>query len=232
MPLVYLLGLIIFWAVFLTITFRVEKRMVWPYGELQPEPHFNDPTGYSTRWVEEARQAGFTLLGWAKDLKGPRYRINYAMLVSPERDIFAIVGVGTLMNIPLAATWLHTPTADGRSFYSTDSQSAVEIDLSRNWTNQLVQASSFQELLQKHRDWLKMNGVLSRPFTRDRELAEFRALRDQHYRSMERAGLIGFTDASGVRFRFTLFGAAKTATWSYFLGMARQVSRGRLLRNA
>src|SRR5262249_6804440 len=59
----------------------------------------------------------FPLLGWARDLKGDKYRVSYAMLVSRERDIFAVIGVGSILNIPLAATWLHTPTADGKSFY-------------------------------------------------------------------------------------------------------------------
>lgn len=233
MTILYLwLGMVAFWALFLTVVFRLEKRMVWPYAELESEPHFDDPTGYGGRWVAEAVAAGFTLLGWARDLKGPTYRVSYAMLVSAERDTFAIIGVGSVLKIPLAATWLHTPTGDGRSFYSTDKHSAVQIDLSRNWTSQLVPATTFPRLLQEHRDWIRSNGVIPRPFTRDQELAEFRTGREEHYRSMERAGLIGFTDGSATYFHFTLNGAARTATWSYLLGMTRQLSHGRFPRSA
>jgi hypothetical protein len=140
--------------------------------------------------------------------------------------------VGSILQIPLAATWLYTATSDGRCYYSTDVQSGVLIDLSHHWTNQLVPAASFLTLLQEHQDWIKMNAVVSRPLTSGREIAEFRTLRQEHYRAMERTGLIRFSDASVEYFRFTLTGAARTATWGYFLGMARQLSRGRFPRSA
>lgn len=224
--------MVVFFTVFLTVIFRLEKRMVWPYGELEAAPYFGDPTGYGTRWVTDAVRAGFLFLGWARDVKGPTYRVSYAMLVSADRDTFAVIGVGTMLKIPLRATWLHTPAMDGRSFYSTDKQAAVQIDLSRNWTNQLAPEPSFGKLLQKHREWVQRLGVLPRFFTRDREFAEFRALREEHFRAMERAGLIRFTDVSATYFYYTLSGAAKTATWSYLLGMVRQLSHGRFPRSA
>ena len=40
--------------------------MVFPYGALEREPYFGDPTGYGTRGVDEAVRAGFVLLGWAR----------------------------------------------------------------------------------------------------------------------------------------------------------------------
>ncbi len=227
-----LLGMVAFWFVLLTVIFRLEKRMVWPYSELDAAPQFPDSSGYALRCVADAAAVGFTLLGWARDLKGPKYRASYAMLISAERDIFAVIGAGSILNIPLAATWLYTPTADGRTFYSTDNQTAVQIDLSHDWTNQLVPAATFPNLLEEHRGWIRSNGLLPRPFTRDRELAEFRTVRQQHFRSMEHAGLIAFTDGSATHFHFTLSGALRTATWSYLVGMARRLSRGRLPRNA
>lgn len=228
----FLLGLVIFWAILLTIIFRLEKRMVWPYGELESGPQYGDPSGYGARAVAQAKAAGFRLLGWARDTKGPTYRASYAMLVSPGNDIFAVVGIGAVLKMPVAATWLYTPTMDGRCFYSTDKQTGVQIDLSRNWRNQLASSSSFGQLWQKHRDWLRTTGVLPRSFTPGREFEEFRTIRQEHYRSMEHAGLICYTDGAATHFRFTLSGAAKTAIWGYFLGMARQVSHGRFPRTA
>jgi hypothetical protein len=95
-------------------------------AQLQAQPYFADPTGYGNRWVADAVQAGFLLLGWARDLKGETHRANYAMLASPDRATFAVIGVGTIARFPFQATWLHTPTADGRSFYTTDKQSGVQ----------------------------------------------------------------------------------------------------------
>jgi hypothetical protein len=228
----FIAGLMAFWSVLLTIIFRVEKRTVWPYGDLEPQRPFDDSSGYGTQWVNDAIASGFTLLGWTRDVRGGIYRFGYGMLVSAQRDVFAVVAVGSIGKLPFAATWLHTPTSDGRSFYSTDKQNGVQIDLSRDWTNQLAFAGSFRELLQKHRDWLRMNGVMPRPFTQGQEMAEFRRLREEHYRAMERAGLIGFTDGEASHFYFTFVGAARTAIWSYFLGMARQLSLGKFPRNA
>lgn len=227
----FFLGMVTFWCVLLTIICRLEKRMVWPYSELQPTPPFPDANDYAATRIAGAVKQGFTLLGWAHDLKGPKYRVSYAMLLSPERNVFAILGVGTIIRIPYFATWLYTPTADGRCYISTDHQSGVQIDLSHHWTNQLVPGAAFPKLLQEHQDWIKKNEVTARPLTSGRELAEFRTLRQEHYRAMERHGLIGFTDASTEYF-FTLSGAARTAVWSYFLGMARTLSHGRFPRNA
>ena len=204
--------------------------MAWAYGELQREPPFADSSGYGAGRVAEAVAAGFTLLGWARDLKGPKYRVSYAMLISLDRTVFSVIGAGSVLQMPVAATWLYTHTTDGRCFYSTDHQSGVQIDLSRHWTNQLLPGATFQQLLQQHQAWTGQAAPLH--LTQGREIAELRLLRQEHYRFMERAGLIGFLDGSIDYFRFTLCGAARTATWSYFLGMARQLSRGRFPRNA
>jgi hypothetical protein len=224
--------MVVFFAMLLTIIFRLEKRMVSPYGALESTPFPGDSSGYATRWLHEAVQSGFSFLGWARDARSSTYNLSYAFLISPERDTFVVIGTGAMLNIPFQATWLYTPAADGRSFCSTDKQSGVQIDLSRNWTNQLVFTLNFAQLLQKHREWIRSLGVLPRTFTPGREFAEFRALRDAHFRSMERAGLIRFTDVSASHFYFTLSGAARTATWSYLVGMARRLSNGRIPRSA
>lgn len=227
-----LLGLMSFWAVFLTIVFRLEKRTVSPYGEMGTSPFFGDSTGYGANWVAEAVRAGFVLLGWARDSRGSVYSCSYALLVSADRTVFAVIGVGRVLKMPLQATWLHTPAADGRSFNTTDKQSGVQIDLSRNWTNQLAMKPTFSELLQTHQAWLQSLSVMARPFSPNREFEEFKAMRSQHYRSMERAGLIRFTDASATQFYYTLAGAAKTAIWGYLVGLARGMSQGAFPRSA
>lgn len=228
----FFLGMVAFWVVFLTIVFRLEKRTVSPYGELESAPSLSDPTGYAARWVADAVQAGFVLLGWARDVRGSVYQCTYALLVSADRATFMVISVGTIMKIPMQGTWLHTPAMDGRSFNTTDKQAGVQIDLSRNWTNQLALVPTFGQLLQKHHEWLQSLNVLPRGFTPNREFAEFKELRDQHFRSMERAGLIRFTDASATQFHYTLPGAAKTATWSYLVGVIRGLSQGSFPRSA
>jgi len=228
----FLVGMMLFWSILLTVIFRLEKRMVWPYGELESAPAFPDETGYGALSVAAASAAGFTLLGWARDLKGKTYRVSYAMLAAPEGDVFAVVGVGSVARIPLNAVWLYTRTADGRCFYSADNQSAIQIDSSGHWKNQLVPAAPFNQLLSEHRRWLQENAAMVLPFSRQHEIEELHDLRAEHYRFLQRAGLIEFTDASLTYFRFTLLGAFRTATRGYFLGMARKLSSGRFPRTA
>ena len=230
--LLFLLCMAVFFLVSLTIVFRVEKRMVWPYGDPEPQPPFNLPHGYAQPWVSDAVLAGFKFLGWSRDLKGASYRIAYAMLVSADRSTFAVVGEGSILNMKMAGTWLHTPSADGRSFYTTDNQAGVQIDLSRDWTNQLCTETSFQRLWARHQAWIKEMRVIPSTLTDGRELEEFRAIRRGHYQSMANAGLIQFTDPSAVKFQFTLLGAARTASFGYFVGISRRLTSGRFPRNA
>ncbi len=228
----FLFGMVAFFLISLTLIFRIEKRMVWPYGELQRQPHFKDPSGYSAAWVANAVASGFSLLGWMRDLKGENYRISYAILVSPDRSTLAVIGAGHILKLPIQGTWLHTPSSDGRSFYSTDKQAGIQLDVSRHWSNRLILASSFGELWRGHQAWIQELRVQPRGLGAGRELEEFRAVREEHYRAMEGAGLIQYTDASGTSFRFTLYGAARTASWGYFVGLLRAITRGAFPKTA
>ena len=227
-----LLGLVAFFLVTLPIIFRFEKRSVWPYGELQAQPCGKDSSGYAARTVREATRSGYSLLGWAPDRRGGIYELSYAVLISADRTILAVISVGTIGKLSLQGTWLYTPAADGRTFYSTDNQSGVQLDLSRNWTSQLVPKASFQKLLSTHQEWLQSLGVVTLPFKSGKEMEDFRALRERHFRSMERAGLIQFTDPAAAQFQFTTSGAIRTAHWSYALGLVRAVTGGRVPRSA
>lgn len=221
-------GLIVFFLVFLTVIHRVEKRAIWPFGELQQQPdsQWIDVGGYTRRWVADALRTGFVQLGWAAHFPGGLLQVTYALLVSPDRSTLAVIGSGTAGKMPVQCTWLHSPVTDGRSFYTTDRQSGVQLDLSRNWTNQLIFTSSFGDLWQRHQSWLQAKGIPPRTFPAGRELAQLRSVREDHFRSMSQAGLIAYTDPSGQMFQFTLSGAAKTASLSYLLGMMRRVTRG------
>jgi hypothetical protein len=162
-------GMIVFFCVVLPVISRLEKKMPWPYGELEPAPHFGDPGGVAGKRVAQATSAGFVFLGWGYDTKGPKYRIDYPMLVSPERDIFVVIGAGSLVGMKLEGTWLYTPTADGRCLYSTDNQAGIQLDVTHHWRNQLVPQASFADLLRRHRDWVREMGVLPRGVANGRE---------------------------------------------------------------
>ena len=225
----YLLGLFALVCISLTVILRVEKRMVWPFGELQPIlPPGCDPTGYGSRWANDAARSGWKMLGWSRDIKFIKYSIYYALMISPDQSTCAVIGTGQMGPLPLKATWLYTPTADGRTLYTTDNQTGVSIDLSGNWRNQLILAApNFGNLYLQHQGWLHSMNAMPRKFGVGRELSDLRAVRDEHFQAMERAGLIFFTDLGRQYFQFTLLGAAKSAPWGYIVGLSRALSRGR-----
>jgi hypothetical protein len=210
------------------LTFRFEKHMVWNYGEPEGQPQRPHP--YMESCVAAAMQAGFSFLGWARDLRGGIYKVNHALLVSPDRTTIAVITAGFLV-VPLEGICLYTPTADGRAFYTTNSQYFVQIDVSRNWTSQLALAPTFAKLWQRHQAWLQEMAVPPRPFARSgRELEDFRVVRGEHCRSMAAAGLIRYIDASASRWQYTLYGAIKTAMRSLAVRLARRFTLGQFPR--
>lgn len=221
-----------FFLVLTVVAYRCEKRMVWPFGSIQAQPQFSDTGGYGARCVDDALKAGFRLLGWAPDLRAPRYKISYALLVSSDGDCFAVVGVGTLLSMRMRGTWLYTRTIDGRVFYTTDSQVCVETDVSRMWRSHLAQVDTFSKLWQRHRDLLRDYGVTSHAFSAGREAEEFRNAREEHFQAISRLGLIAFVDGSATHWRYTLQGALKAAVLNFSIGLLRRITFGRVPRSA
>ncbi|GMV90559.1 MAG: hypothetical protein AMXMBFR82_03370 [Candidatus Hydrogenedentota bacterium] len=224
LPIVLVLGI--------AVVGRLEKRLVWPYGPMQERPPYPDASGYSIRWVREALQLGFVFLGWAPDAKGEKYKLTYGLLVSPERDCFVIVGVGTIMGISMRGTWIYSVDRDGRAIYTTDNQSAIEVDVTRLWKSRLVRAKSFTDLLQRHREMLRFSGFDAYRFTPGQEIAEFHRARQAHYEYLAKRGLIAYTDDTATCWQYTMWGALKFAALNYTIGMVRAVTFGRVLRLA
>jgi len=214
----------------IVLTYRFEKHMVCHFGELGVQPLTRDP--YMRFCLADATQAGFSFLGWSRDLRGGLYQVSHALLVSPDRTTIAVVTTGFLM-VPIRGVCLYTPTVDGRLFFTTNSQNFAEMDLSRNWTNHLALEASVPKLWQHHQAWLQKMAVSPRTFDREgHELEEFRAVREEHYRLMARAGLISYIDPSASRWRYTLRGAIRTAAWGFFAALMRKITLGRFPRNA
>ena len=212
------------------LTYRFEKRMVWQYGEPEAQPQRRHP--YTDSVVAAAIQAGFSLLGWSRDLRGGIYQVNHVLLVSPDRTTMAVITAGFLL-VPMQGTCLYTPTTDGRLFFTTNSQYFAEIDVSHNWTNRLALEPTFARLWRRHQSWLGEIAVPPRPFARSgHELEDFRTVRAEHYHSLAHAGLISYTDASASRWHFTLQGATRTAMRTFLVALMRKFTLGRFPKEA
>lgn len=231
-PIYFFVGLILFWIVLLAVVARFEKRMVWPYGPLQEQPPYDDIANYGSRWVDDARAMGFSFLGWAPDLKGKAYQVSYGFLVSPQRDCLVIVGVGSIMKMKLLGTWVYTISADGRVLYSTDNQSCLAIDISRHWKTQLVRSANFQQLLKGHQNLVRDLQFVPRDFSNGQGMEDLKQLREEHYQSMARNGLIKFTDPAATHWHYTVYGAIKLAVLNYTIGLMRGMTMGRFPRVA
>ena len=220
-------------VVLIAIVARLEKRMVWAYGELQPQPHFADTTGYGAAWVNEAIQNGFTFLGWAPDLKGEKYKVTYALLISPQKDCLAVIGIGYIFGIPLRGTWLHTLSSDGQhSWYSTDNQACVEIDISGWRKSQLALSKSFTDLWKKHQEWTAKKGVKQNGFKPFENLEVFRQFRENHFREMATRKLICYCNPEQTHWRYAWFGAIKLSFLNQAIGWLRAFSFGRFPKSA
>lgn len=227
------LGLVVFLLFLQVGLYCWERKMVWPYGERTDRPHVADPTGYGSRRVMEAMQCGFEFFGWAPDVKGKIYNVSYAFLASSEGDCVAVVGIGKILSHQLEATWLHSPSQNGRdSHCSTDNQTGIQLDPSGTWKTQLTPRMSFVRMLAKHREWVHNRGALPMTFVPGRQIEQFRAAREEHVRWLSELGFIVFCDPDRTRWRYTLFAAAKLAVLAYSIGILRALTLGRFPRTA
>lgn len=220
----------IFFIGLITVTGRLEKRLVWQCGDMTSQPPYPDVAAYAERWANGALQSGFILLGWAADPRAPGYRQNYALLVSTERDCFAVVYSGNIFKLQSQGVSIYTPTQDGKVYYTTANQNGAQIDLLRHWMGQLTVVDTFPALLQNHRNLLRDKGAAIQPFREGSELEEFRRLRVERYETMARRGLIEFLDGTQTSWHFTYWGALRYAVLNYAIGTIRAVTKGQAFR--
>jgi len=180
----------------------------------------------------QAMQAGFQFLAWTYDMKGPMYKINYAFVVSPDRECLAIIGAGAIGSIPVSGTWLYSRDSQGTLSYSTDKQSCSVIDISGAIKCQLVPNAPLVTLVQSHREWLHTRGIMPAAFPLGAEIDELRTLMTVHRKEMGRKGLITFTDQSEERWRYSFVGAWKMSFVNYWIGLVRAITFGKFPKTA
>jgi hypothetical protein len=154
--------------------------------------------------------------------------MSYAMLVSPDRSTLAVIGVGTLFGMPLAATWLHTPSADGQhNWMTTNNPSGYERDPMKLWTMRIIAAKDFAALWNSHQSWV-VDQLNSLPacFPAGSEIETFAQQRRAHFELMAQRGIIRFIDQTNSVWRYTFRGALNV-TLGGFLSQGRALIRPR-----
>ena len=221
-------GVPVFFMILTVITGRLEKRLVWQYGDFLQQPPYPDSANYALRMATEAMQSGWTLLGWAADPRAPGYRINYALLTSPEREYFATISEGSIFKLATKGATIYSRTFDGNVFYTTDNQTGVQIDLI--WRSQLAPVKTFSRLVERHLGLLRDKKLSAQPFPNGREAEEFRRMREERYETMARRGLIDYLDASRASWHFTLWGALRYTFLNFTIGIVRAKTGGQVFR--
>lgn len=183
------------------------------------------PPSFALAYLDSARQAvwaeGFRHVGCFADGKSRAYRVRYDFWVSPESDLLAVAGAGTVLGIPVQAVVVYTPLTDGRVVVSTDQQTAMEAAPDDTWLWALRPGFSFEDLIDWHRSRVAVESVGIVPFdggpddVLDR-LATLRADRVAHF--VDR-GLARYRDPEQQSWSYTATGAVRVATRLYVKGM-------------
>jgi hypothetical protein len=187
---------------------------------------FEDINDYGYQKVNEIISRGFIFLGWAPDVKGDKYRVNYGFLISPDGEYFVQIGTGKIVGIHVNSTTIYSRLEGERAFCTTDNPSSALVDISRRDKSQLIQKANFITLWERHCDWLKANNIKTVPFDQGSELICLNNMRNAKYQRMIDLGQIIFIDSSKTWWRYTLIGAVQATLLNFLVGTARGLTDG------
>jgi hypothetical protein len=191
-----------------------EKRMVWPYEPCE-EHEAPPPTAYARLVNRMAEEQGFCHLAITRDGRGNIYKLRYDLWLSPDREVFAVVGSGTMAAIPYQVTWLFTKLVDGRVVVTVDHTAGVSSDLTGQWSYSLLLHADFPELLVRHRARLSAEMTPAEPYSEDDPLADHMALRAAQADQLEAKGCATYLDEERMVWRLTPRGAVLKAFQTY-----------------
>ena len=208
------------------LSFYFERRLVWPYGEIDEEdPGAPATTPYHAREGDHAHTLGFCWSGSYRDLKGRLYRVRYDFWLASEGDALAMVGAGSLAAIPVEAVWIYTILADGRVVVSTNSLMAMEPMPGDRWEWGLRLDSELPKLLEWHRDRVAAMFTRVDPFNAEptRAVSSLARLRAERVAAFVERCLARYRDANETVWSFTVAGAIRLTLRSYAKRMTAAV---------
>jgi len=221
----FFLGIMVISLVGITLVSALEKRLVWPYipaSDIPPEG-CPPPTPYALEAAAAATTAGFTWLGTFADGKGKLYRLRYDFFQSPEGDVLALVGTGTVASVPVQTTWLYTLFAGGRCLVTVDHQSGGETDLAGLAEESLIADRGFMGQVAAHQARIQAGSQTVMRFAEADPLAALRAYRQGRIERLVALGYAAFLDSEHKAWRYSPKGAATLAFRQYFTGLRRMV---------
>jgi hypothetical protein len=246
-PLAFIgLAILLFFAVSFLPAFIAalfETRMVWPY---QRESEFVKPrvtsaesaanpyttpaaqtlvevTPYGDATCQRLQAMGFSYRGVHYDRRRGIYKLRYDFWLSPDQQVLAMVGGGTLAGIPLTGTSLYTRLDDGRCLVTIDEPKSQDSDPSGLTLQKVATHVDLEELLKQHRQRLTESGDAAVPYSDQHPLQDHRAYRTRRVELLIERGLARFLSEEQNAWRYTLKGACTAVSSLYTRELKRQL---------
>jgi hypothetical protein len=151
--------------------------------------------------------AGFLFDQLLVHAKTPMIQILATVWFSPQQDILALSGAGTVLKMPSWQTWLFTPLQDGRVLVTTDNND--EGDHSGMYVAKRIIGAKLPQLVSAHRARMDKFGAQATKF-RERSAADalFGIYRRRVDRMIER-GIVRYIDAEHAHWRYNVWGGIR-----------------------
>jgi hypothetical protein len=200
-----------FFFVLIAVTCFRERRLVMPYRPVGPDEALPE-TPYVAATNRLAASMEFAHLGTFHDAKGRIYQVRYELWTSPQLDLFAVVGGGTIARLPLEATWLYSRLADGRAVVTTDALTGVELITNGLAEGGLCLNADLFELAAFHRRIVAETGQAAVPFDPSDPIGDLVALRRGMVDLLVEDGVATYFEEGRESWHYTLRGALRRAS--------------------
>lgn len=197
-------GLFAFFFVAIVLSALLEKRLIASFVRVN-EAELPESSSYEEKMSQAARELGFKPFGPYAHAKGGTYKMYCRIWVSPDRQVLAVVGWGTIARLPSNRTRLLSLLEDGR--YLVTSDQFDECDLSGLSVQGILLKADFPALVEKQRQRIAESGLRAVPFTSADPLRDYEVHTARRAEALEERGLAYFLDPARTVWRYNVRGA-------------------------
>lgn len=197
-------GLFAFFFVTIILAALLEKRLITSFVRVN-EAELPESSPYEEKMSAAARELGFKPFGPYAHAKGGTYKMYGRIWVSPDREILAVVGWGTILRLPSNRTRLLSLLENGRYLVTCDQ--FAEGDLSGLTDQGIALKAEFPALVAKHRQRLAESGLRATAFAAADPLRDYETHTLRRAEALEQQGLAYFIDPARTAWRYNIRGA-------------------------
>jgi hypothetical protein len=168
---------------------------------------------YAESQIRAAVQLGFSASHLYKHAKGGIYKTHNVLLVSPSREILAVVRWGTTGAIRNELTLLHSALGNGRYLVTSDRPAGSRTP--GFYDDQVYWMATFSQLVHRHEKRIEASGRKTKSFSMENPLAEYEAILEGRARFLVAQGEAYWFDPEQTAFRSTLKGALRAYSLTF-----------------